>query len=595
MTLTKTSARALIMGACLTLAGAALASPAAAQDAAPPGDATIPEDDSAHNTIIVTATIRQGGAQDAQHFRSISLDTLENKLPLGESLTMEGLLGEHDLAPPETGTCDQLFCVTAHAKPSRLQEGAQFLGIGFESAVDAGEYIAEPLSLIAVVDRSGSMSGNPIERVKEGLHAVVNQLRDGDRMGIVIYGSETVVHRHVIDVGGNRETLRRAIDAIEIYGSTYMEAGLKLGFETAFAERESTGNKTRLMLFSDENPNVGDTSADGFMGQAIAGSKRGVDMTTIGVGTHFRGELASKISSVRGGNLFFLAEEGSGAWLFKREFGNMVSALAYDIAIAIDPVPGVRVGEVYGVPGEIIKRAEDGTLTVTIASAFLASNAGGIFTQLDGAGHTAGAKLADITVAYTDAASGAREGDARSAFVSADPPPANLAKAELLVDQFVTTKAALAAFHEDDDPAQAAMLLEGLSELLSSSGAKGLREEVELVNSLHLRASRLAGLNTAGPTQAFELLGDWQVVAHKGVTDISRGDKVEITEHGEFVTERTRGRDRGEEIYQGFELNERELHIVGTRLVFRYRVKDDRLSLRNPMDGTQIHMVRADG
>ena len=76
MTLTKTSRRALTLGASLSLAGLPLAMPAAAQDATPP------EDDDAYNAIIVTGSIRQGGAQDAQHFRSISLDTLENKLCL---------------------------------------------------------------------------------------------------------------------------------------------------------------------------------------------------------------------------------------------------------------------------------------------------------------------------------------------------------------------------------------------------------------------------------------------------------------------------------------------------------------------------------
>ena len=588
MTLTKTSRRALSMSAFLSLAGLPLALPATAQDAVPP------EDDSANDVIIVTGAIRQGGAQDAQHFRSISLDTLETKLPLGESLTMEGLMGEHDLALPASGQCDQLFCITAHAKASSLQPGAQFLGIGFESAVDVDAYTAAPLSLIAVVDRSGSMSGDPIDRVKEGLHAVVKQLRDGDRMGIVIYGSETLVHQQVIDVLGNRDTLRQAIDDISIYGSTYMEAGLKLGFEAAFAEAEATGRKTRLMLFSDENPNVGDTSADGFMGQAINGSRNGVDMTTIGVGTHFRGDLATKISSVRGGNLFFLPEEGSGASLFKREFASMVSAVAYDIAIAIDPAPGVKVGAVYGVPNEIIEDAGDGTITVNIASAFLASNAGGIFAQLEGAGAAPGAKLADITVAYTDAASEARESDAQSVAVSEGAAPANLAKAEMLVDQFVTTKAALAAFHEDDDPAQSAALLAGLSERFAASEAKGLREEVKLVDSLQMSAARLAGLATDGLTQPFEILGDWQVVAHKGVTDLSRGDRIEITDDGEFITERTRGRDKGDDIYQDFELNERQMRILGTQLVFRYKVKGDRLTLRNAIDGTEIRMVRAD-
>ncbi|MFD2578373.1 hypothetical protein ACFSTD_06630 [Novosphingobium colocasiae] len=48
--------------------------------------------------IIVTAAVRQGGAQDIRHFRQ----TAATGMPRPEMLTVEGLMGEHDLtiAPP---------------------------------------------------------------------------------------------------------------------------------------------------------------------------------------------------------------------------------------------------------------------------------------------------------------------------------------------------------------------------------------------------------------------------------------------------------------------------------------------------------------
>lgn len=580
------SRRALMLSVCLSIA----ATPAIAQDEVPEE-----EDDAASNQqIIVTGALRitQGGAQDAEHFRAISLDTLADKLPLAESLTAEGLLSEHDLVLPANARCEQLFCIVPHAKPSAWDPAAQFVGIGFDSNIDADSYKAEPLSLIALVDRSGSMSGPPIQRVKEGLRAVVDQMRDGDRMGIVIYGDETVVHQPVIDVAGNRKALRKAIDAIEINGSTYMEAGMMLGFETAFAELPNSRGKTRLMLFTDENPNVGDTSAEGFMGQAIAGSRKGVDMTTIGVGDHFRSELAVKISSVRGGNMFFLPSEGSGEKLFEREFENMVSAVAYDLVLSIDPADGVTVGSIYGVPGELIEEAGAGTVTVTIGSAFLSNNGGGIFATLEGVPTSASAPLADISVAYTDAITDRRESDAKPVFAATGEPPANLAKAELLVDQFRTTRLALDAYHDDRDAGQATALLAALSDRIEASGVAGMGEEIKLVDTLATRAAKLAGLVKRGRAEPYEVLGDWRVVRHKGVTDIARGDIVEINEYGEFVTERTTGRAKGDDIFQSFEINERQLRIKDTSLVFNYRVKGNRLWLQNSQDGVEIVMDR---
>ena len=585
------SRRALMMSACLSL----LAAPALAQDPAadPPEDEIeieIEEDDAAYQQIIVTAAVRvtQGGAKDVQHFRSIALDDLAGKLPQATSLTSEGLLSEHDLVLPSSAPCGQLFCVVTHAKPSRWDAGTQFVGIGFDSNVDAATYTAEPLSLIAVVDRSGSMSGDPIARVKEGLRAVLGQMREGDRFGIVIYGSETVVHQPVMDVEGNRAALERAIEAIDINGSTYMEAGLRLGFETAFAELPKVRGKTRLMLFTDENPNVGDTSAEGFMGQAIDGSRKGVDMTTIGVGAHFDAELATEISSVRGGNLFFLPTEGSGKDLFAREFRNMVSPVAYDLVLSIDPAEGMKVGAVYGVPGELIEDAGAGTVTVTIASAFLSSNGGGIFATLEGAAPTGGSPLAQVSVSYTDAITDRRESDAKPVLAASEGVPANLAKAEVLVDQFRSTKLALEAYHEDDDPAAAAAILAQLSERMEESGTSGLKEELKLVDTLQQRAAKLAGLVTDGRTEPYEVVGNWRVVRHEGVDDVARGDIIAITDDGEFITERSRGDD----IYQNFAINERQLHIEETDLVFNYSIRGDRLTLHTPFDGVKIVMER---
>jgi Ca-activated chloride channel homolog len=585
MRFTMPSRRALMMSACLSLA----VSPAYAQDASPP-----PEDEEdILGTVIVTGTrVTQGGAQDVKHFRSIALDEFSKEsLPETASFTVEGLLSEHDLVLPSKRDCTQLFCVATHAKASARTTGEHFVGIGFESGIDGAAYAAEPISLIAVVDRSGSMSGEPMSRVKEGLHAVIDQLGEGDRLGIVIYGTTSLVHQPVIEVAGNKDALHRAVEAIGIDGSTSMEAGLKLGYQTALAELPNSRGKTRMMLFTDENPNTGNTSAEGFMAQAIDGSRKGVGLTTIGVGVHFDGALATRVSSVRGGNLFFVPREGAASELFTKEFGNMVSEVAQDLVISIDPADGVKVGAIYGVPGELIADAGNGTVTVTIGSAFLSNNGGGIFATLEG--NARGAPLADIAVSYTNAVTQKRESDSDRVALSEEGVPANLAKAELLVDQYVTTRAALAAYHQKRDAMRAAELLAGLSERIVASGVTGIDGEVQLVAGLQAKATRLAGLpQTTLPGQISEVFGEWKVLRHKGVDDVSRGDLIAITHDGEFITERNSGRDAGEEIYQDYAINEKQLHIEGTDLVFNYSVSGDRLFLRNARDGVEILMER---
>lgn len=570
-----------------------------ASGSALPVDAqTVDDQEENSGDIVVTGSVRQGGAQDIGHFRSISLDeSAAGVLPSPDSLTLEGLMGEHDLSLPATGTCHQLFCISTHAMPAALPGRAgdrHFIGIGFDSGADADAIRAQPVSLIAVVDRSGSMNGAPIERVREALHALVDRLRDGDRLGIVLYGTTSLVHQPVVDAAPNRAALHAAIDAIAIDGATSMEAGLRLGYQTALAEVPQSRGRTRLMLFTDENPNVGNVSAEGFMGQALAGSRAGVGLTTIGVGVHYDGALATRISSVRGGNLFFLPREGAGSALFEREFENMVSEVAQDIVISIDPAPGYRVSGVFGVPGELIGNDNSGTVTVTIGSAFLSSNGGGIYATLAGDGQPDGRALADVSVSYTAAATQNREQDAERLLSTGAPAPANLAKAQYLVDEYLGITSALTAVAQNGNAEGAAATLAGLSQRLSTSGLAGMEQEVQLVAGLQVQVAavtqqQLAQMRVRG------VIGEWRVVRQEYLADIGRGDKVLITGDGEFITERMRGRDAGEEIYQSFAVNEQQLHIQGTGLVFDYRLRGNRLTLRDRSDGGLIILERDSG
>jgi hypothetical protein len=80
------------------------------------------------------------------------------------------------------------------------------------------------------------------------------------------------------------------------------------------------------------------------------------------------------------------------------------------------------------------------------------------------------------------------------------------------------------------------------------------------------------------------------VLHRAGLSDISRGDSVEITEDGEFITERV----RGEDVTQNIQVNERQLRIVDANLVFNYRIKGTRLSLVSEDGMSELLLQRID-
>ena len=65
----------------------------------------------------------------------------------------------------------------------------------------------------------------------------------------------------------------------------------------------------------------------------IAHSREGVGLTTIGVGVQFGAELATRIGSVRGGNLYFIRDEPDVKQLFTGQLDYMVSELAHDLKL----------------------------------------------------------------------------------------------------------------------------------------------------------------------------------------------------------------------------------------------------------------------
>lgn len=585
------------------LASAALvAPPLIAQDAAPQEE----EEEAELSNIIVTGSrIRQGGAQDIQHFRSMALSA--PTLPRPESLTVEGLMGEHDLTLPAGGACEQLFCLNVHSMAAWLPtrpDDHLFVGLGFDSNIDGDRWKREPLSIMAVVDRSGSMSGPPIENVKAALHAMVDQLGPQDRLGIAIYGTTSLVHLTPTDVADNKDALHASIDAIAIDGSTNLEAGLKLGIDAALAEAAQYKGKTRLMLFTDERPNTGRTDALGFMGLAETASRAGVGMTTIGVGVQYDGALATKISSVRGGNLFFVDGPAKGKALMEKEFRNMVSEVAHDLVMTLTPQPGYTISGVFGVPDGLMKDGRDGSIAVTVPSVFLSSNGGGIFASLaksdtrkylPPASLDTATPLMTVSLSYTSALDGAKGSDRVAVGVPQGEAPAKLRLAQSLIDQYLTMDMATRVYHEKGDAKAAFAALDGLSQRLATVDFADLKAERELVDTMRGKAALYAGYSGEVPKELRpqRVLGKWRVVSLSGVEDLSRGDIMEFDEDGEVTTYFQRPLRGDDELYQEFQINEREIYIPEGNLRVRYTVDGDRLHLHSRDDQVRIVLARA--
>lgn len=587
----------------LSAASLAFAPPAFAQSTQAPPEQEEQDDMS----VIVTGTrigVRQGGAQDVRHFRSVAAEV---GMPRPESLTLEGLMGEHDLTLPGTNACAQLFCLVTEAMPAALPtrpEDRLFVGLGFTSNIEAATWRRAPLNLVAVVDKSGSMSGAPLALVRRSLRQIVGQMREGDQLSIILYGDTSHVYLAPTAIGPDRERVLAAIDAIASAGSTNMEAGLKVGYETAFASAPAFRGNTRMMLFTDEQPNVGRIDADSFMTMAQGASRQGIGLTTIGVGVQFDATLATRVSSTRGGNLFFISNEEEVASVFENQLDTMVSELAHDVRITMTPRDGYRISGVFGVPDGLMADAGEGAISITVPTAFLSANGGGIFlalakagerTHLPAAALTSATPLLEVSLTYVGAQDGRQGADRLVVAAPTANPSAPLRRAQLLVDEYFALTGAATAFHQRNDPRTAYRLLTGISGRLASSGLAGLDAERTLVGNMLQQASFYAGYAGEMPRNLRHLsvVGTWRVRQATGFEDIRSGDTMAFSAGRELTTSRRNPR-RGEEPQEteAYQINEAQIFLTDSDLVLDYRANGDRMTLVDDTGMARLYLTR---
>ncbi len=462
------------------------------------------EEDSALEEIVVTGSyiaVERGGVQDVNYLRE-KVD--DGKIPLPDDFSIEGLLGEYAIEIPITKSCHQLLCLVGESVQTKLitqRHSGVLTAISFSSNAKAEDFSDQSLNIVAVVDRSGSMGGQAIELVKTALSSMVEQLNENDQLSIVSYSSvaqtllpPTKVHPE------NRDLIDKTIKAIKTDGGTNLEAGLNLGYQIAEENINRTIDQSRLMLFTDERPNIGNTGKDGFIEQAIAYSKKGVGLTTIGVGDHFGIELASQVGSVRGGNMHFIRDQADALRLFGEELISMVSPLAYDLDLLIKPMDGFRISGVYGVPTEFLSFKSKNEINLHLPTVFAGNKQGAVFVSMQAITddhlpkNIKGTPQVQLSLRYQNPNKSRRSHNTLTLEPNnQDLPSTGMQLGSLLINEYLVIKSAAKAQHWENDQTKAYWLIRSLYHEFVNKGLLVPSPEQELVSRLYTTVAKAAG------------------------------------------------------------------------------------------------------
>ncbi len=208
-----------------------------------------------------------------------------------------------------------------------------------------------PVNLCLVLDRSGSMAGDKIEKAKEAAIEAVKHLGGRDMFSLVMYDHnvETLIPATPVR---NLDGIVSRIRSIEPGGSTALFGGVSQG---AAEIRKNPGSRFvhRIILLSDGLANVGPQTPEdlGRLGAALI--KERISVTTVGVGTDYNEDLMARLSQNSDGNIYFVENSGALPGIFNAELGNVLNVVAKDVKVIIEVPEAVVPLSIIGREGRI--------------------------------------------------------------------------------------------------------------------------------------------------------------------------------------------------------------------------------------------------
>lgn len=196
-----------------------------------------------------------------------------------------------------------------------------------------------PVNLALVLDRSGSMSGDKIEKAKQAALMVVDRLQPNDILSVIAFDDRVDVMLPASKVSSG-SAIREKISALQPGGSTALFAGLTFGLEEIGKNRDPK-RVNRIILLSDGQANVGPSSPNelGQLGE-VAG-RQGIAITTVGLGLGYNEDLMTQIAMRSDGNHAFAETGNDLARVFNGELGDVLSVVAQDVQVEIEFDNGV--------------------------------------------------------------------------------------------------------------------------------------------------------------------------------------------------------------------------------------------------------------
>ena len=168
----------------------------------------------------------------------------------------------------------------------------------------------QSISMVVVLDRSGSMAGSKMDLAKEATKAPLNLLKEDDRFGVLTFDYNFQWALKIAEAK-NKETMRETISKIVATGNTNIYPALREAYEQL---KETEGETKHIILLSD-----GQTPAEDFKGLSAEMLKDKITVSTVAVTAASDRVLMENIATWGGGRAYYVENPQSVPQIFQDE------------------------------------------------------------------------------------------------------------------------------------------------------------------------------------------------------------------------------------------------------------------------------------
>jgi Ca-activated chloride channel family protein len=271
---------------------------------------------------------------DAASYSNVRRMLNMGQLPPAGAVRIEEMINyfKYDYKAPEK---EDPFSINTEIAACPWNNNHQLVSIGLQGKLIPTDNLPAS-NLVFLIDVSGSMEDqNKLPLVQQSLKLLVDQLREKDRVALVVYaGSAGLVLPSTS--GEEKIKIKDAIDRLSAGGSTAGGEGIKLAYKTARENFIKPGNN-RIILCSDGDFNVG-ASSDAALEEMIETERKsGVFLTILGYGMgNYQDAKMQKLAGKGNGNHAYIDNLSEARKVLVKEFGGTLFAIAKDVKLQIE-------------------------------------------------------------------------------------------------------------------------------------------------------------------------------------------------------------------------------------------------------------------